>query len=111
MAASSGNCGATNALTLASFGGAPVGATYADGQHWDVRTYPVPAGAARATVRLLYQTTTKEHVEFLRAENHTDARGDRLHELWSRFGKGRPEVMNTVTVFLGAGATAPARVR
>ena len=102
--------GFTNAA-FATFGGAPVGASYADGQHWDVTTYSIPANAARVTVRLLYQTTSREHVEFLRTENRTDSRGEVVHEQWKLLGKGRTEVMKALTMFLGSGATAPSSVR
>jgi len=44
----------------------PVNYTYADGQHWDDTQYIVPAGAARAEVRVYYQTTSREYIEFLR---------------------------------------------
>jgi hypothetical protein len=85
---------------FAAFGGAPVGYSYADGQHWDVTTYPVPAGTTRVTVTLYYQTASREYVEFLRSENHSDQRGEILHELWKRFDKCPPEVMSRVTVHL-----------
>ena len=60
--------GFTNAA-FAAFGGAPVGHHYADGQYWDDTLYTLPAGATRAEVRLYYQSTSKEFVEFLRDEN------------------------------------------
>ena len=50
---------------------APVGYSYADGQHWDDTQYTVPAGAVRAEVRVYFQTTGKDYIEFLR-DNATD---------------------------------------
>lgn len=94
--------GFTNAA-FAAFGGGPVGASYADGQYWDVTTYTVPPGASRVTVKLYYQTTSKEYVEFLRAENHTDGRGQRMYDLWNRFKKCRPALMSETSEFLEPG--------
>ncbi|HRX85416.1 MAG TPA: multiheme c-type cytochrome [Phycisphaerae bacterium] len=89
--------GFTNAA-FAQFGGAPVGATYADGQHWDDTWYTVPSCADSAEVTLYYQSTSKEYVEFLRDENTTDARGQAMYDLWNNNGKCPPEVMATVTL-------------
>jgi hypothetical protein len=73
--------GFTNA-TYAAFGGAPVGHHYDDGQYWDDTLYALPAGAARAEVRLYYQSTSKEFIEFLRDQNVTDASGQEMYNLW-----------------------------
>ena len=89
--------GFTNAA-FASFGGAPVGATYADGQHWDVTTYAIPEGTARVQVMLLYQTTSKEYIEFLRNENRTNDKGERMYQLWRDNDRCPPEVMAKTTV-------------
>ncbi len=62
---------------------APVGYSYADGQHWDDTAYDIPAGAARAVVTLYYQTTSKEYIEFLRDENVTDNRGQIAYNMWA----------------------------
>ncbi len=97
--------GFTNAA-FASFGGAPVGASYADGQHWDVTRYPFPAGASRVTVTLFYQSTTKEYVEFLRDENRTDERGKRMYDLWAEHDRCPPEVMREVSLSLEGRARA-----
>jgi len=53
-----------DALNSAGFGGAPVGHHYEDGQYWDDTHYTVPAGAKRAEVKLYYQSTSKEFIEF-----------------------------------------------
>ncbi len=89
--------GFTNAAFTA-FGGEPVGASYADGQHWDDVVYPVGEQAAAAEVTLWYQTASREYVEFLRDENTTNAAGFLLHDLWSAHGRSEPVAMARATV-------------
>ncbi|MGE0480238.1 MAG: Ig-like domain-containing protein [Phycisphaerae bacterium] len=84
--------GFTNAA-YAAFGGAPVGAVYADGQHHDDTTYEVPAGAARAEIRLYYQSTSKEYVEFLRDNGNPGGAGQTMYDLWVNNGRCPPEEM------------------
>jgi hypothetical protein len=60
--------GFTNAA-YAAFDGDPVGAAYADGQHWDDTAFGIPAGAVKAVVTLYYQVMTREYAEFLRDAN------------------------------------------
>jgi len=84
--------GFTNAAYEA-FDGHPVGATFADGQHWDDVVYPVGPSAVRAEVTLYYQTTTREYVEFLRDENTTTAAGNVLFDLWNDHGQAEPVAM------------------
>lgn len=88
--------GFTNAA-FAVFGGAPVGATYADEQHWDDTTYPV-GDAVAADVVLFYQTTSKEYVEFLRDENTTNAAGPILFDLWDQVDRSTPVEMARLRV-------------
>lgn len=75
----------------------PVGAAYAPGQHWDVTTYRIPLlsvqGPVTVSAKLLYQTASREYIEFLRDENRSDDWGRRLFELWERTGKSAPVVM------------------
>jgi hypothetical protein len=85
---------------FAAFGGEPVGASYADGQHWDDTRYPMPDGAARAIVTLYHQTTTREYIEFLRDENRTDSTGQAAYDLWVQFGRSAPVDMDTATIEL-----------
>lgn len=84
--------GFTNAA-FATFGGAPVGHSYADGEHWDDTLYTIPAGAARAEVKLFYQSTSKEFVEFLRDENTTNTKGQEMYNLWAANGKCPPSLL------------------
>lgn len=88
--------GFTNAV-FAEFGGAPVGHSYADGQYWDDSLYTLPAGATRAEVKLYYQSTSKEFVEFLLEENDTDTRGQEMYDLWNDNGKCPPTLMTSET--------------
>lgn len=83
---------------FALFGGAPVGAAYADGQYWDDTYYAPPAGATSAQVTLYYQSTSKEFVEFLRDANTTNTKGQEMYDLWNNNGKCPPEVMAQVTL-------------
>lgn len=84
-----------NNAAFASFGGAPVGHAYADGQHWDDSAYTIPAGATRAEVRLFYQSTSKEFIEFLRDENKTNSKGQDfgtpVMTAWSTWSRARSD--------------------
>lgn len=74
--------GFTNAA-YEMFGSAPVGATYADGQHWDDTVFTIPPGAADAIVTVYFQSATKEYMEFLRDANQTNAAGQTIYDLWA----------------------------
>ncbi len=87
---------------FAEFGGAPVGAVYADGQFWSDTTYLIDSEAVSATVNLLYQTSSKDYIEFLRDQNVTNDWGDKLFELWENHGKSEPVLMASATVDLTA---------
>lgn len=83
--------------------GAPIVAwTYADGQYWDDRTFPILPGAAAATVTAYYQSTPREYVEGLRDANVTDAWGTTLHDVWTATGRGTPIAMASQTLALAA---------
>jgi hypothetical protein len=71
----------------------PVAHAYTDGQYWDETNYSFPTEARYAEVRLYYQTTSKEYVEFLRDENVTNSAGDDLYDLWVANGRGAPVLM------------------
>lgn len=79
--------------SFAAFGGAPVGHSYADGQYWDDTLYARPAGATRAEVKLYYQSTSKEFVEFLRDENRTTSHGQLMYDLWATNGRCPPTLI------------------
>jgi hypothetical protein len=114
--------GFTNAA-FSAFGGTPVDPDrsdltprYADGQNWDTRTYGLPSTANSIRVELLYQTTSKEYVEFLRDQNTTDTNGQTMYDLWAGNGRSWPVVMETDSLQLnvtgindtGVAITAPA---
>jgi hypothetical protein len=71
----------------------PVDYYYEDGQYWDDTYFWIPEGAASAEVRLYYQTSSKEYIEFLRNENMTDNRGEILYQQWELTGKSAPVEM------------------
>ncbi|MFN2256502.1 MAG: multiheme c-type cytochrome [Candidatus Promineifilaceae bacterium] len=68
---------------------------YADGQYWDMTGYALPADVAWGNVRLIYQTASKEYIEFLRDNSPDDGQnnGEILYDLWEQSGKSKPEVM------------------
>lgn len=82
-----------NNAAFAAFGGEPVGHHYDDGQYWDDSLYTVPAGAVRAEVKLFYQSTSKEFIEFLRDNNRTDTRGQEMYDLWNNNDKCPPTLI------------------
>jgi hypothetical protein len=87
--------------------------------HWDDAPYTVDLpetnlGPLLLEAQLLYQTVSREYVEFLRDENHTDDSGERMFELWEQHGGAPPSVMTRIEVEIGrdlqglsAGDTAP----
>ncbi len=68
---------------------------YQDGQFWDTTFYDLPDGVVRGVVRLLYQTASKEYIEFLRDENPYagNNNGAVLYDLWQRSSRSQPELM------------------
>jgi hypothetical protein len=68
----------------------PVGAVYADNQHWDDTLYVLPNEAASVVVVLYYQTASKEYIDFLRTRGGED--GVLLGQMWDDL-KSPPEVM------------------
>jgi hypothetical protein len=85
--------------SFTAFGGAPVGHSYADGQYWDDTLYALPAGVTRAEVKLYYQSTSKEFVEFLRDENRTTSHGQMMYDLWATNGMCPPTLVARTTWF------------
>lgn len=79
-----------------------VGYSYADGQHWDDTRFCIPAGTASTRVRLYYQTSSKEYIEFLRDTNVTDARGTNLYNAWDAVGRSTPYAMDDTTALIAA---------
>ena len=78
---------------------APIGYSYPDGAYFDTTSYTVPASTYKIEVKLLYQTISKEYIEFLRDRNVTDTKGQELYDLWEAHGKSTPEVMQETEFF------------
>ncbi|WP_242084741.1 T9SS type A sorting domain-containing protein [Aestuariivivens sediminis] len=81
---------------------APVGYSYPDGAYSDITSYTVPETTYRIEVKLLYQTASKEYIEFLRDQNVTDTKGQELYDLWIAHGKSKPEVMQEAEFYTSA---------
>ncbi|UCC97331.1 MAG: hypothetical protein JSW66_15975 [Phycisphaerales bacterium] len=75
----------------------PVGAEYADGQHWDDVPLEPPAGCERIVVNLMYQSASWEYIKFLAEQNRTDDWGKRLYDAWNRTGQCPPTVIAELT--------------
>ena len=93
--------GFTNA-NFESIQSEPVGHSYADGDYWDDTQYAVPAGAAKADVRVYYQSTSKEYIEFLRDENVTDNSGQLIYDQWVLTGMSPIVEMDVDTILFAA---------
>jgi len=63
-----------------------------DGAHSDATTYTLDVDFDYVEARLMYQTASKEFIEFLN-ENGGEA-GQILHDQWLATGKSTPELMN-----------------
>lgn len=75
---------------FAGINAAPIGAVYADGQHWDDTFFPIPPNASGVRVRLFYESASREYIEFLRDRNPNagtpETRGEILWEAWNNDG-------------------------
>ncbi|MCH2135271.1 MAG: dockerin type I repeat-containing protein [Phycisphaerales bacterium] len=78
----------------------PVAETYVDGQHWHDSLYQVPTGADQAVVTLLFQSSSREYMEFLRDANVTDNRGQIAYDAWVARGKSAPVAMDSIIIDL-----------
>lgn len=71
----------------------PIGYSYSDGDYFDETEFQLPLYTHRINVKLLYQTTSKEYIDFLKIENTTNSAGQLLFNLWESNGKSTPEIM------------------
>lgn len=71
----------------------PVAYTYDDGQYWDDTPYNLPSATDSVIVTLLYESTSKEYIEFLRDENTTNSAGQDLYDAWVAQGRCPPVAM------------------
>ncbi len=85
--------GFSNSVALIN-GSAPVGASYADGQHWDDTLFPVAPCAVEAVVTVYYQLVSREYIEFLRDTNVTNNAGQVAYDQWAGLGMSQPVVMD-----------------
>ncbi|MBP1611708.1 MAG: Fibronectin type domain protein [Acidobacteria bacterium] len=88
------------------YGAPPPGGTY---NYWDERPFTIPPGATRAEVRLLYQQTSWEYVQFLwkgndRLNTFLGNEGVNLLDAWLNTGQAAPVQIALAT----AGVTPPA---
>lgn len=90
--------GFTNA-NFAAIGAAPVGHSYADAQYWDDAEFAIPAGAVRAQVQLMYQSTSREYIEFLR-DNSNNGAGQTAYNQWVLNGRSAPVMMDQGEILL-----------
>lgn len=79
---------------------APVGATYADDQHWDDTAFDIPGDASQAIVTMYFQTTTREYMEHLRDDNYTDDLGQIAWDAYVAQGMSAPVVMDATVIEL-----------
>lgn len=78
----------------------PIGAEYADGQHWDEMPLELPSGCRKIVVKLMYQSASWEYIKFLVEENRTDDWGKRLYEAWKQTGQCAPVVIAETEMIL-----------
>jgi hypothetical protein len=80
----------------------PIGAAYADGQHWDDIELTLPDDCAKVSVWLMYQSVSWEYIKFLAEEDKTDDWGKRLYEAWNETGRCPPVVIAETTRHVNA---------
>jgi hypothetical protein len=95
-------------VPAAQYGDPGPGETY---EYFDEVTLNPPPGADHATVRLLYQPTSWEYVQFLERANtgdvaHLAEEGDRILEAWLNTGMASPYPMATASWQPGVAACA-----
>jgi hypothetical protein len=100
-----------NALPVpaAQYGAPGPGGSY---DYWDERPFPIPAGATRAEVRLLYQQTSWEYVQFLwqandRLNTFLADEGVNLLDAWLNTGQAAPIQIALATASVTPPATTP----
>lgn len=70
-------------------------ADYKDGQNWDITKYVIPENAEYAEIKLYYQSTSREFIEFLKKENENNPWDyfracEKVYEAWVATGKCQP---------------------
>jgi len=90
------------------YGGVP-GGTY---NYWDENDFDIPAGAASAEVRLYYQQTSWEYIQFLWLNNDTlgpflGNEGINMLDAWANTGMNAPFEMDSASIALSAAVGVP----
>jgi hypothetical protein len=70
-------------------------------------TAPTTPGNATVKVRLFYQPTTREYVEFLSTTNQSDNRGTALEQAWNSTGQAAPILMVETSTSMTVGPPPP----
>jgi hypothetical protein len=94
-------------VPAAQFGNPGPGGVY---NYWDELALNPPAGAATATIDLLYQPTSWEYIQFLKLANNgltfLGSTGDDLLGAWLNTGMAAPHVMASTVWTAGCGTLA-----
>lgn len=100
-----------NALPVPAtqFGGPGPGGTF---NYWDDRSFAIPTGAVRAEVRLYYQQTSWEYIQFLWKHNDganafLGAEGRNLLDAWLNTGMAAPLELTSATTSVSAPTVTP----
>ncbi len=91
------------------FGNPGPGGTF---NYWDVRSFAIPVGAVRAEVRLMYQQTSWEYIQFLWKANDglntfLGAEGRNLLDAWLNTGEATPVEISLATASVVAPSLTP----
>ncbi|MCK9996643.1 MAG: T9SS type A sorting domain-containing protein [Candidatus Krumholzibacteria bacterium] len=84
--------------------------SYEDGQYWDDTEYILPITARRVDVTYYYQTTSKEYMEFLVENNHTNDLSQQVYDAWNNNGKSTPIVVAQQSALLDVSAAPEEQV-
>jgi len=100
-----------NALPVPAtqFGSPGPGGTY---DYWDNRSFAIPAGAVRVEVRLYYQQTSWEYIQFLWKNNDglsvfLGAEGRNLLDAWLNTGMAAPLELTSTSATVAAPTVTP----
>jgi hypothetical protein len=100
-----------NALPVpaSQYGNPGAGGTYT---YWDERSFAIPSGATRAEVRLFYQQTSWEYVQFLwrgndRLNSFLGNEGVNLLDAWLNNGQAAPLQLTVTTASVAAPVFTP----
>ncbi|AUX39790.1 hypothetical protein SOCE26_011850 [Sorangium cellulosum] len=80
-------------------------------RHYDEATFTLTlpadaAGAQTLSARIYYQSMTKEYIEFLQSENHTDNKGEELMAIYEATGEAPPILVASEDAPIDLGGSA-----